>query len=154
MVGTAVALTLLFIATVFTAVEAEILIHALEPALAGLGMTELFAGVIVVALVGNAAEHYSAVTSARNNDMTLALEISIGSSAQVALMVAPVLVLLSFAMGTPMSLVFNAFEIIAIGLSVITVALVSLDGESNWLEGLQLLAVYVILAIAFYLIPG
>jgi Ca2+:H+ antiporter len=117
-------------------------------------MTELFAGVIVVALVGNAAEHYSAVTSARNNDMTLALEISIGSSAQVALMVAPVLVLLSFAMGTPMSLVFNAFEIVAIGLSVITVAMVSLDGESNWLEGLQLLAVYIILAIAFYLIPG
>jgi Ca2+:H+ antiporter len=153
-VGTGVALTLLFIATVITAIEAEVLIHALEPALAGLGMTELFAGVIVVALVGNAAEHYSAVTSALANDMTLALEISIGSSAQVALMVAPVLVLLSFAMGTPMSLVFNGFEIVAIGLSVVTVALVSLDGESNWLEGLQLLAVYVIMAIAFYFIPG
>jgi Ca2+:H+ antiporter len=153
-VGTGVALALLCIATVFTAVEAEVLIHALEPALHGLGMTELFAGVIVVALVGNAAEHYSAVTAARNNDMTLALEISIGSSAQVALMVAPVLVLLSFAIGTPMSLVFNAFEIVAIGLSVMTVALVSLDGESHWLEGLQLLAVYVILAIAFYYIPG
>ena len=147
------ALTLLALATAFTAVEAEVLIGALEPALKGLGMTELFAGVIVVALVGNAAEHYSAVTAANDNEMTLALEISVGSSAQIALMVAPVLVLLSFALGSPMSLVFNAFEITAIGLSVLAVVLVSFDGESNWLEGLQLLGVYLILAIAFYLIP-
>jgi Ca2+:H+ antiporter len=153
-VGIAPAIALLFIATVFTAVEAEVLIEALEPALAGLGMSELFAGVIVVALVGNAAEHYSAITAARSDDMTLALEISVGSSAQIALMVAPVLVLLSFALGRPMSLVFNAFEITAIGFSVLATALVSLDGESNWLEGLQLLGVYGILAIAFYLIPG
>jgi Ca2+:H+ antiporter len=153
-VSVAAAIALLFIATAFTAVEAEVLIEALEPALDGLGMSELFAGVIVVALVGNAAEHYSAITAARNDDMTLALEISVGSSAQIALMVAPVLVLLSYAMGTPMSLVFNAFEITAIGLSVLAIALVSLDGESNWLEGLQLLGVYGILAIAFYVIPG
>jgi Ca2+:H+ antiporter len=151
-VGSAIAL--LAVATLFTAVEAEVLIGALEPALSGLGMSELFAGVIVVALVGNAAEHYSAVTAAADNEMTLALEISVGSSAQIALMVAPVLVLLSVALGTPMSLVFNAFEITAIGLSVLGVTLVSLDGESNWLEGLQLLGVYGILAIAFYLIPA
>jgi Ca2+:H+ antiporter len=148
------AITLLAIATVITAVEAELLVEALEPALQGLGMSELFAGVIVVALVGNAAEHYSAVTAARNNELTLALEISVGSSAQIALMVAPALVLLSFALGSPMSLVFNAFEITAIGLSVFAVALVAQDGEANWLEGFQLLGVYVILAIAFYLIPG
>jgi Ca2+:H+ antiporter len=148
------AVTLLALATVLTAVEAEVLVEALEPALQGLGMSELFAGVIVVALVGNAAEHYSAVTAARNNELTLALEISVGSSAQIALMVAPVLVLVSFALGSPMSLVFNAFEIAAIGLSVFAVALVSQDGEANWLEGLQLLGVYGILAIAFYLIPG
>jgi len=148
------AITLLALATVVTAVEAEVLVEALEPALQGLGMSELFAGVIVVALVGNAAEHYSAVTAARNNELTLALEISVGSSAQIALMVAPVLVLVSFALGSPMSLVFNAFEIAAIGLSVFAVALVSQDGETNWLEGLQLLGVYGILAIAFYLIPG
>jgi len=148
------ALGLLAAATVITAVEAEVLIEALEPALSGLGMTELFAGVIVVALVGNAAEHYSAVTAARNDQMTLALEISVGSSAQIALMVAPVLVLLSYAMGSPMSLVFNAFEIAAIGLSVFAVALVSIDGESNWFEGLQLLGVYVLIALAFYIIPG
>ncbi len=148
------ALGLLTLATVVTAVEAEVLIEALEPALSGLGMSELFAGVIIVALVGNAAEHYSAVTAARDNQMTLALEISVGSSAQIALMVAPVLVLLSYAMGTPMSLVFNAFEIAAIGLSVLAVALVSLDGESNWFEGLQLLGVYALIALAFYIIPG
>jgi len=147
------AITLLALATVFTTVEAEVLVGALEPAMKGLGMTELFAGVIVVALVGNAAEHYSAVSAASDNEMTLALEISVGSSAQIALMVAPVLVLLSFALGSPMSLVFNAFEITAIGLSVFAVALVSIDGESNWLEGLQLLGVYLIFAIAFYLIP-
>jgi len=151
-VGSAIAL--LALATVFTAVEAEVLIEALEPALSGLGMSELFAGVIVVALVGNAAEHYSAVTAAADNEMTLALEISVGSSAQIALMVAPVLVLLSVVLGTPMSLVFNAFEITAIGLSVLGVTLVSIDGESNWLEGLQLLGIYVIFAIAFYLIPA
>lgn len=152
--GAAPAVTLLALATAFTAIEAEVLIEALEPALHGLGMSELFAGVIVIALVGNAAEHYSAVTAASDNDMTLAFEISVGSSAQIALMVAPVLVLLSFALGSPMSLVFNAFEITAIGLSVIGVTLVASDGESNWLEGLQLLGLYVIFAIAFYLIPA
>jgi Ca2+:H+ antiporter len=151
--GVAPAMTLLAAATAFTAIEAEVLIEALEPALSGLGMSELFAGVIVVALVGNAAEHYSAVTAASNNEMTLAFEISVGSSAQIALMVAPALVLLSFALGSPMSLVFNAFEISAIGLSVIGVTLVASDGESNWLEGLQLLGLYGIFAIAFYLIP-
>jgi len=86
--------------------------------------------------------------------MTLALEISIGSSAQIALMVAPLLVLIAPFFGQPMSLVFNAFEITAIVLSVLVTSFVALDGESNWLEGLQLLGVYCILALAFYLIPG
>jgi Ca2+:H+ antiporter len=148
------ALGLLAIATTLTAAQAELLVTALEPALSALGMSELFAGVVVVALVGNAAEHYSAVSAAARDEMTLALEISVGSSAQIALMVAPVLVLLSYAFGEPMSLVFNAFELAAIGLSVMAIALVSLDGESNWLEGLQLLGVYLILALAFYLIPA
>jgi Ca2+:H+ antiporter len=148
------AIALLTIATVLTTIEAELLVGALEPALHAFGMTELFAGVIVVALVGNAAEHYSAVAAASNDAMTLALEISVGSSAQIALMVAPLLVLISPLFGQPMSLVFNAFEIAAIGLSVGTVVLVAMDGESNWLEGLQLLGVYLILGAAFYLIPG
>jgi Ca2+:H+ antiporter len=148
------AITLLAIGTLLTTIEAEILVRGLEPALKQFGMTELFAGVIVIALVGNAAEHYSAVSAALDNEMTLALEISIGSSAQIALMVAPVLVLASSALGHPMSLVFNAFEITAVILSVSVVVLVAMDGESNWLEGLQLLGVYCILAAAFYLIPA
>jgi Ca2+:H+ antiporter len=150
----ATALALLTGATVLTTIEAEILVGALEPALNTFGMTELFAGVIVIALVGNAAEHYSAISAAGNDEMTLALEISVGSSAQIALMVAPLLVLISPLFGVPMSLVFNPFEIAAIGLSVITVTLVALDGESNWLEGLQLLGVYLILGAAFYLVPA
>src|SRR5204862_3543392 len=95
---------LLLLGTLLTTVEAEILLRGLEPALTQFGMTELFAGVVVVALVGNAAEHYSAISAAARNDMTLAIEISIGSSAQIALMVAPLLVLSSRALGSPMSL--------------------------------------------------
>ncbi len=148
------AIALLTMATILTTIEAEILVGALESALHAFGMTELFAGVIVVALIGNAAEHYSAISAAQANEMTLALEISVGSSAQIALMVAPLLVLVSPLFGAPMSLVFNPFEIAAIGLSVFTVTLVALDGESNWLEGLQLLGVYLILGAAFYLIPA
>jgi len=150
----AAALLLLAIGTVLTTIEAEILVRGLSPALQQFGMTELFAGVIVVALVGNAAEHYSAISAAMKNDMTLALEISVGSSAQIALMVGPLLVIFAPLIGQPLSLVFNPFEITAIGLSVATVALVGMDGESNWLEGLQLLGLYVILAAAFYIIPA
>jgi Ca2+:H+ antiporter len=150
----AAALTLLAIGTLLTTVEAEILVRGLEPAMKQFGMSELFAGVIVVALVGNAAEHYSAISAAMKNDMTLALEISVGSSAQIALMVAPLIVLIAPFLGQPISLVFNPFEMAAIGLAVATVALVGMDGESNWLEGLQLLGLYVILGAAFYVIPG
>jgi len=149
----AAAIMLLVIGTLLTTVEAEILVRGLEPALQQFGMSELFAGVIVVALVGNAAEHYSAISAAARNDMTLALEISIGSSAQIALMVAPLLVLIGPLVGEQMSLVFNAFEVTAIWLSVATVTIVAIDGESNWLEGLQLLALYLILGAAFYIIP-
>ncbi len=148
------AIALLALGTILTTIEAEILVHGLEPAMHQFGMTELFAGVIVIALVGNAAEHYSAIAAAIKNDMTLAIEISVGSSAQIALMVAPLLVILGPWLGQPMALVFNAFELAAIGLSVGTVALVALDGDSNWLEGLQLLALYVILGAAFYIIPA
>lgn len=149
----AASMILLALGTILTTVEAEILVRGLEPALKQFGMTELFAGVIVIALVGNAAEHYSAITAAARNDMTLAVEISVGSSAQIALMVGPLLVILAPWIAKPMSLVLNPFELGAIGLSVITVALVVNDGESNWLEGLQLLGLYAILAAAFYMIP-
>jgi len=148
------AMLLLGAGTLLTTIEAEILVRGLEPALQRFGMSELFAGVIVVALVGNAAEHYSAVSAAMKNDMTLAVEISVGSSAQIALMVAPLLVIVAPAISEPLSLVLNPFEIGAIGLSVLTVALVVNDGESNWLEGLQLLGLYAILGAAFYVIPS
>ena len=147
------AIALLAIATVLTTIQAEILVGALQPALGKFGFTELFVGVIVVAIIGNAAEHYSAITAARRDEMTLAIEIAIGSSAQIALFVAPAVVLYSFASGQPMTLLFNAFEISAIALSVIATSLVVVDGESNWVEGLQLMAVYLILALAFYFVP-
>ncbi len=147
------ALIALTAGTVLTAVQAEVLVGALEPTLAKLGWSELFTGVIVIALVGNAAEHYSAVVAARRDEMTMAFEIAVGSSAQIALLVAPLLVLASFGMGHPMTLLFHPFEIAAVGLSVVAVAIVALDGESNWVEGFQLLAVYAIVGLAFYLVP-
>jgi Ca2+:H+ antiporter len=151
---TAVAVAVLAAGTLLTTVQAELLVGAMEPALARFAFTELFVGVIVIALIGNAAEHYSAVTAARRDEMTLAVEISIGSSAQIALLVAPALVLYSFAIGRPMSLLFNGFEITAIALSVLATTIVVTDGESNWVEGLQLLSVYLILALAFYFVPA
>jgi Ca2+:H+ antiporter len=148
------ALTLLASGTVLTALQAEILVGAMQPALDRFGFTELFVGVIVIAIIGNAAEHYSAVLAARRDQMTLAVEIAVGSSAQIALLVAPALVLFSYALGHPMSLLFNAFEITAIALSVIATSIVVVDGESNWVEGLQLMAVYLILGLAFYFVPS
>jgi Ca2+:H+ antiporter len=150
---TGAAVGVLAAGTVLTTVQAELLVGAMEPALARFGFTELFVGVIVIALIGNAAEHYSAVTAARRDEMTLSVEIAVGSSAQIALLVAPALVLYSFAIGRPMSLLFDAFEITAIALSVLATSIVVVDGESNWVEGLQLLSVYLILALAFYFVP-
>jgi Ca2+:H+ antiporter len=148
------AVAVLAAGTLLTTVQAEILVRSMEPALARFGFTELFVGVIVVALIGNAAEHYSAVTAARRDEMTLAVEIAVGSSAQITLLVAPALVLYSFAIGRPMTLLFNAFEIAAIALSVLATHIVVSDGESNWVEGLQLLSVYLIIALAFYFVPA
>jgi Ca2+:H+ antiporter len=152
--STSQATALLAAATVLTTIQAELLVHAITAALARFGFTELFAGVIVVALIGNAAEHYSAVAAARHNRMTLAVEIAVGSSAQIALLVGPFLVLYSWVIGEPMALILNPLEITAIIVSVLATAMVVSDGESNWVEGLQLLSVYLILAIAFFLMPG
>ena len=150
--STAAAVAVLAAGTILTTIQAEILVGAMEPALKRFGFTELFVGVIVVALIGNAAEHYSAVTAARRDEMTLAVEISVGSSAQIALLVGPALVLYSFALGRPMTLLFNPLEIAAITLSVLATVIVVVDGESNWVEGLLLLSVYLILALAFYFV--
>jgi len=144
---------LLAAGTVITTIQAELLVGTLQASLALFGFTELFVGVIVIAIVGNAAEHYAAVTAARRDEMTLAVEIAVGSSAQIALLVAPLLVLYAHIIGRPMSLLFNPFEIVAIALSVLATSIVVADGESNWVEGLLLLAVYLILGMAFYFVP-
>jgi Ca2+:H+ antiporter len=142
-------------ATAFVSWLAEILVRSVEPAADALGMTEVFIGVVVVAIVGNAAEHSTAILMALEDRMDLALGIAIGSSIQIALFAAPVLVLLSYVVGpAPMDLVFTPAEVVAVGLTVIIVGQVAEDGESNWLEGVQLLAVYVILALMFYFLPG
>ncbi len=136
------------------AVESAIVSHGVEAASHALGWTKTFLGVVVLAVVGNAAEHSSAVALARKNKMDLALSVTMGSSIQIALFVAPLLVLLSQFRAQPMTLVFPPLEIVGVFLSVAVVALVSFDGETNWLEGFQLLSVYVILAIFFYFVPS
>jgi Ca2+:H+ antiporter len=129
----------------------EILVDSISDAAHELGLSEFFIGVIVVAIVGNAAEHWVAVLVARKDKMDLAVNIAIGSSAQIALFVAPVLVLVSFVLGPhPMALVFNGFELGGILLAIIIANHVTSEGESTWYEGLQLLAVYVVLGIAFF----
>ena len=148
------AVLLLLGATVVVAVESESLVGAIEATTAALGMSEFFVGFIIVAIVGNAAEHASAVMMAMQNRMQLAVNIATGSSTQIALFVAPVLVFASLLFGEPLALVFNSFEIAAVALSVLTLTIVSLDGESNWFEGLQLVAVYVVMAIVFFFVPG
>lgn len=141
-------------ATALIAWMSEILVGSVEQAAHSFGMTRVFVGVIVVAIIGNAAEHSTAILVALKNRMDLSMGIAIGSSIQVALFVAPVLVVLSHFMGPrPMDLLFTPAEILAVVLSVLIINQVADDGESNWLEGLMLLAVYVILGIAFYTLP-
>ena len=144
----------LLVATVLVAVMSEFLVGAVEEASKKLGLTEIFVGVILVAIIGNAAEHSTAVLVAMKNKMDLALNIAIGSSMQIALFVAPMLVFASYAFGRPMNLLFSPLEVVAIGVSVLVVALIAQDGESNWMEGVLLLAVYTILGLTFYFLPA
>ncbi|HZS09526.1 MAG TPA: calcium/proton exchanger [Blastocatellia bacterium] len=142
-------------ATVLVAVMSEFLVGAVEETSRRLGLTEIFVGVILVAIIGNAAEHSTAVLMALKNKMDLALNIAIGSSMQVALFVAPVLVFASYVLASrPMDLLFTTLEVVAIVVSVAVVALIAQDGESNWMEGVLLLAVYTILGLAFYFLPA
>jgi Ca2+:H+ antiporter len=128
----------------------EILVHSIEDASKAIGLSPFFIGAVVVAIVGNAAEHWVAVLVARKDKMDLAINIAVGSSAQVALFVAPLLVLLSFVFGPhPMALVFNGYEIGAMLFAVLIANFVTSEGESNWFEGVQLLAVYVVLVLVF-----
>lgn len=144
---------ILILSTAFTVWLSEILVGAVEPVVASWGVTEFFLGIVLIPIVGNVAEHLVGVQMALKNRMELSLSVSVGSSIQVALFVAPLLVFMSLLMGDHLTLVFNQFELIALVAAVLSAALVSLDGESNWLEGAQLLAVYAILALAFFYLP-
>ncbi len=140
-------------ATVFVAWMSEILVGAVEATSASLGLNAVFMGVIVVAIVGNAAEHSTAILMAMKNQMDLAVGIALGSALQVALFVAPALVFASYLRDTPMDLVFSTLEVIAVILAVLIARMVAEDGESTWLEGAMLLMVYAILAVAFFFLP-
>jgi Ca2+:H+ antiporter len=130
----------------------EFLVHAVDAAGTSMGLGKVFMGVVVVAIVGNAAEHSTAVLVAMKGQMDLALGIAMGSSMQIALFVAPVLVIAGHWMGTPLGLEFTVMEVVAVMLSVGAVALLIQDGKTNWFEGVQLLAIYAILAMAFYFV--
>ena len=141
----------LAVAGLLVGLMSEVLVGSIGEASEAVGLSEFFIGVIVVAIVGNAAEHWVAVLVAMKNKMDLAVNISIGSSAQIALFVAPVLVIASFFVGPhPMALVFNGFELGAILIAILIANHVAQDGESNWFEGLQLLALYVVFGLAFF----
>ncbi len=150
----AVALVVLAAAAALIALTSEILVSQIDSVTRSLGWSELFVGLVIVAAVGNAAEHSSAVMMACRDKMDLALNIAVGSATQIALFVAPLLVLVSPLSHFPMSLVFHPLEIAAVILSVGVVTLVATDGETNWFEGFQLLSVYVILVVFFYFLPA
>lgn len=140
-------------ATLFVAWMSEILVGAVEATSEQLGLTEIFVGVIVVAIVGNAAEHSSAILMAMKNKMDLAMGIALGSGLQIAMFVAPVLVLASYLREEPMDLLFSTLEVVAVILGVLIARMVAEDGESNWLEGVMLLMLYAILGMAFFVLP-
>ena len=148
-----IALLKLAVATLAVAWVSSILVDSIQPVVQSFGWSELFVGVVFLAIIGNAAENFSSVLVARKNRMDLSLQIAIGSASQIAMFVAPILVLAGFLIGQPMNLIFNTFELVAIVLSVLVVNLVVADGESNWLEGAQLLAAYAIMGAAFYFHP-
>ncbi|NEQ48819.1 MAG: calcium/proton exchanger [Leptolyngbya sp. SIO3F4] len=140
-------------ATLIVAVESEWLVGSLEVATKQLGLSELFTGVILLPIIGNAAEHATAVTVALKNKMDLSLSVAVGSSMQIALFVAPVLVIAGWLTGQPMDLDFNNFELIAVAVSILIANSISSDGSSNWLEGTLLLATYTIIGLAFFFHP-
>ena len=140
-------------ATLLVAVESEFLVDTLEEVTSALGLTQLFTGVIFLPIIGSAAENATAVSVAVKNQMALAVAVAVGSSLQIALFVAPVLVLAGWAIGQPMDLDFNPFELVAVGVAVLIANSVSSDGRSNWLEGTLLLAAYAVLGLAFYFHP-
>jgi Ca2+:H+ antiporter len=150
--STGKALLILGAATVAVAVESELLVHAATEATEALGLSPMFLGLIIIPIIGNAAEHAAAVVLSRKGQIDLGLQIALGSSTQVALLVAPLLVFAGVLLGQDMNLVFTPFEVLALGMATIVTAIITLDGESHWFEGAQLLAVYGMVAVgAFFL---
>jgi Ca2+:H+ antiporter len=147
-------LGVLLVSTLAIAYESEMFVGVVEEAIQGLGLTPFFTGIILLPLVGGAAEYVTAIGVAIKNNMDLSVSVAMGSSLLVALLVAPILVLVGLAIGQPMDLSFNPFEVVAVAVAVIVANLISLDGRSNWLEGVLLLATYVILGAAFYFQPA
>jgi Ca2+:H+ antiporter len=148
------AIAILVLAATGLAVTSEILTDALEPATRDLGLTPMFAGVYLLALAGNLVEMFNAVSFARANKMDLALGLTVGSSIQIALVVAPALVFCGFLLGRPMDLLFHPFEIVAIVVAVLLTRHLTGDGQSNWLEGMMLMAVYLMIGFGFYHLPA
>ena len=144
---------ILLVVTLAVAVESELLVDSLEEATSQLGLTPLFTGVILLPIIGNAAEHATAVTVALKNKMDLSVSVAVGSSLQIALFVAPVLVISGWLIGQPMDLNFNPFELVAVMVAVLIANSISSDGNSNWLEGSLLLATYLVLGLAFFFHP-
>ena len=144
-------IAILIITTVIIAIESEFLVGGIEDITSKLGLSEFFVGIILIPIIGNAAEHSTAITMALKNKMDVAIEIALGSSLQIILFVAPVLIFLSL-LFTPMSIIFNPFELVSLIASVIIANKVASDGQSNWLEGAQLMAVYFIIAAGFFIL--
>jgi Ca2+:H+ antiporter len=142
------AVMVLLAAAVAVGIQSELLVHTLEPTLAALHLPKVFVGLFVIAFIGNVAEHASAVVFALRDKMDIAIEISFSSSTQIALLVAPLLVFLSLLSGQPMDFIFIPIEVVAVTLATLIVSVIAVDGRSNWLEGAQLLGVYVILAVS------
>jgi Ca2+:H+ antiporter len=137
---------------VFVALEGDVLVGAVRPVVHQLGISELFVGLVIVPIVGNVAEHFSAVQFAGRNKIDLSFAIAFGSSIQVAVLIAPVLVLISF-IWHPMTLVFNPVEIAVLALVVVMFYFVAHTGETNWLVGLQLMTLYVMASAVFFFLP-
>ncbi|HMK47301.1 MAG TPA: calcium/proton exchanger [Methanocella sp.] len=146
------AVLILLLVTAVVALESEFLVGSIEHVSQSLGLTELFIGVIIVAIIGNAAEHSTAIMMAMKNKMDLSLGIATGSSTQIALLIAPVLIFTGYLIGKQMDLVFNEFEVVSIVAAVVISNMIGADGESNWLEGLQLIALYLMMAVVFFFI--
>jgi Ca2+:H+ antiporter len=146
-------LLLLLIATVGTAWNSELLVGAIKPVTEQIGWSQVFIGLVIIPIIGNAAEHSSAVYIAYKDRVDLSMAIAAGSSIQVATFVAPLLVLISLFFATPLNLIFQPIELVIMGMAAILFALISLDGESSWLSGVQLFALYLIACIVFFFIP-